>query len=150
MKRAKGSKKRGTFMDEIQNWFRQRSSFWTLVSFVCLISIIILQILVILLSGINPHIRNGIYSILVPLLVFFVVSIFWRGSTPTILSLVGVICLYVGMFFVFAEFGSLKVMPPQMANRLGYGIMHEGPPVDAVADFYFLMDCGCSIQTVHI
>ena len=120
------------------------------MSFVCLVSIIILQILVILLSGINPHIRNGIYSILVPLLVFFVVSIFWRGSTPTILSLVGVMCLYVGMFFVFAEFGSLKVMPPQMANRLGYGIMHEGPPVDAVADFYFLMGIFALILSVAV
>lgn len=43
------------------------------------------------------------------------------------------------MFFVFAELGSVKVIPPQIANRLGYGIMHEGPPVDEVADFYFLM-----------
>jgi hypothetical protein len=143
-------KERGAFIDEIQDWFRKRSSFWTLVSFVCLVSIIILQILVILLSGINPHIRNGIYSILLPLLVFFVVSIFWRGSTPTILSLVGVMCLYVGMFFVFAELGSLKVMPPQMANRLGYGIMHEGPPADAVADFYFLMGIFALILSVAV
>jgi len=129
----------GAFIDEIQGWFRQRDMFWTLISFVSFLSIIILQVLFIFLSGINPHIRSGIYSLLVPLLALFVVSIFWRGSTATILSLAGVLCLYVGMFYVYDNLGVLQVTPSHIASRLGYGISHTEVPLSTVANFYFLM-----------
>ncbi|MDQ6667061.1 MAG: hypothetical protein M3Y53_02420 [Thermoproteota archaeon] len=37
-----------------------------------------------------------------------------------------------------------------MANRFGYGIMHERPPADAVADFYFLMGILALILSVAV
>jgi len=101
--------------------------------------IVVLQILVILLSTFSPHIRDGLYAILIPLLLTYVISIFWRGSTTAILSLMGAICLYGGMFFTYALAGSHQVLPSQVADRLGYGLRHEVPPVDTVAEFYFLM-----------
>ena len=91
---------RDGIVDLIQEWFRQNDMFWTLISLVTLVSIGILQVLFILLAAINPHIRNGLDSFLVPLLVLFVVSIFWRSSMVTILSLAGVLCLYAGMFYI--------------------------------------------------
>jgi hypothetical protein len=130
---------RGGFIDEIQGWFRQRNMFWTPISFFSLFSIIILQVLFIFLSGINPHIREGIAALLVPLLVLFVVSIFWRSSTATILSLAGVLCLYVGMFYVFDNLVVLQVTPSHIASKLGYGVSHTEAPLTAVADLYFLM-----------
>jgi hypothetical protein len=133
------SNDRGIFIDEIQEWFRQRNMFWTLISFFSLLSIIILQVLFIFLSGINPHTRNGIDALLVPLLVLFVVSIFWRSSTSTILSLAGVLCLYVGMFYVFDNLVVLQVTPSHIASKLGYGVSHTEAPLIAVADLYFLM-----------
>jgi hypothetical protein len=138
-------RERDAFIDDIQVWFGKRNRFWTLISVVCLVSIIVLQLLFMLLSGINSHIRDGMYSVLVPVLVLFVVSIFWRGTTPTILSLAGVMCLYVGMFFVYALLGSNQDFPSQIANRLGYGIRHTVPPAATIADFYFLMGIGALV-----
>jgi hypothetical protein len=97
------------------------------------------QILFIFLSAINPHIRNGIDSLLVPLLVLFVLSVFWRNSTATILSLAGVLCLYAGMFYTYDNLGLLQVAPSHIANRLGYGTRLTEPPLSAVADYYFFM-----------
>lgn len=139
MKKVKVRKERGEFIDEVQDWFRQRRMFWTLISLVSLSSIIILQVLLIFLSGINPRIRDGIYSLLVPLLILFVVSIFWRRSSVMILSLAGALSLYAGMFYIYADLGSIQIIPPHFAGRLGYGTTLPGPPVAEVADFYFLM-----------
>jgi hypothetical protein len=43
------------------------------------------------------------------------------------------------MFFTYTQAVSLHVLPSQIADRLGYGLRHEVPPVDTVAEFYFLM-----------
>jgi hypothetical protein len=139
MTKVKVRKERCDFIDDIQNWFRQRNMFWGLISFISLLLIIILQVLFILLSGINPHIRTGIDSLLVPLLVLFPVSIFWRGSTTTILSLSGVLSLYVGMFYVYADLGAIQVIPSHIVNRLEYASTHAAPTVAEIADFYFFM-----------
>lgn len=135
--KSKVPKERGEFIDELQDWFRQRNIFWTLISFVSLASIIILQIFFIFLSGINPHIRNAIFSLLVPLLVLFVLSIFWRRSTVTILSLAGAMSLYAGMFYVYSDLGAIQVIPFHIVNRLGYGTAHAAPSVGQIADFFF-------------
>lgn len=139
MSKVRVPNERGEFIDEIQRWFRQRNIFWTLISFFSLLSIIILQVLFVFLNGINPHIRDGIDTLLVPMLLLFVVSIFWRSSTATILSLAGVLCLYVGMFYVYSNLVVLQVTPSHIANRLGYGTKLTEPPLAAVAEFYFLM-----------
>ncbi len=123
----------------MQSWFQTRNNFWKLISFSCLALIVILQILVVLLSSINTHIRDGIYAILVPLLITYITSIFWRGTTSAILSLMGGICLYAGMFLTYSLAGSQDQLPSQVADRLGYGLRHEVPPGDTVAEFYTLM-----------
>ena len=127
------------FLDQIQYWFQARNNFWKFLSCSSLVMIVVLQILVFILSTISPHIRDGLYAVLTPLLLIYILSIFWRGSTPAMLSLMGGICLYVGMFFIYTQAGFQHALPSQVANRLGYGLRHEVPPVDAVAEFYFLM-----------
>jgi hypothetical protein len=131
--------KRGGFIDVIQGWFRQKDMFWTLISLLTLFSIVILQVLIIFLTGINPHIRNGIDSFLLPLLVLFVVSIFWRSSMATIISLAGVLCLYAGMFYIYDNQALLQVKPSHIASKLGYGTTLTEAPLGIVADYYFLM-----------
>jgi hypothetical protein len=130
---------RGGLIDVIQGWFRQKDMFWTLISLVTLFSILILQVLFIFLTGINPHIRKGIDSFLVPLLVLFVVSIFWRSSIATILSLTGVLCLYAGMFYIYDNQVLLQVTPSHIASKLGYGTTLTEAPLGIVADYYFIM-----------
>jgi hypothetical protein len=132
----KGTAQRDGIIDVIQEWFRQNDMFWTLISFVTLVSIVILQVLFIFLARINPHIRNGIDSFLVPLLVLFVVSIFWRTSMATILSLAGVLCLYAGMFYIYDNQVLLQVTPSHIASKLGS--LTEAP-LGIVADYYFFM-----------
>jgi len=135
----RGPAQRDGIIDVIQEWFRQNDLFWTLISFVTLVSIVILQVLFIFLAGINPHIRNGIDPFLVPLLVLFVVSIFWRTSMSTILSLAGVLCLYAGMFYIYDNQALLQVTPSHIASKLGYGTKLTEAPLGIVADYYFFM-----------
>ncbi len=85
---------RQDFIDKVQGWFLQRNKFWTQITFVALASIIILQFFLTFLTGINPHIRLAIYPILIPLLLLFVLSIFWRNTITAFLSLAGAICLF--------------------------------------------------------
>ncbi len=96
------SHKRLSFIDAVQEWFRQRSRFWTVISLTSLASVIVLQILLILIGASNPYVRQGIDSILVPMLALFVFSIFWRGFAATVLSLAGVTSLYAGIFYVYS------------------------------------------------
>jgi len=126
-------------VDLIQEWFRQNDMFWTLISLATLVSIVILQVLFIFLAAINPHIRNGIDSFLVPLLVLFVLSIFWRSSMVTILSLAGVLCLYAGMFYIYDNQVLLQVTPSHIASKLGYGTPLREVSLGIVADYYFFM-----------
>jgi hypothetical protein len=135
----KGTAQRDGIIDVIQEWFRQNDMFWTLISFVTLVSIVILQVLFIFLASINPHIRNGIDSFLVPLLVLFVVSIFWRTSMATILSLAGVLCVYAGMFYIYDNQVLLQVTPSHIASKLGYGTTLTEAPLGIVANYYFFM-----------
>lgn len=130
---------RAAFIDTIQEWFRQRSRFWTLVSFVSLASLIGLHLLLILQTGTNPYIRQGIDSILVPLLVLFVFSIFWRGSIPTFLSLAGAACLYAGMFYVYAKAVGFPTFSPFIIHKYPGAMILENIPVASIGNFYFLV-----------
>ncbi len=86
----------------VQEWFRQRSRFWYVISLASLAFVTVLQILLILIGGTNPYLRQGIDSILIPMLALFVFSIFWRGFIPTFLSLAGAMSLYAGIFYVYS------------------------------------------------
>ncbi len=94
---------RGVFIDDVQRWFLKRNTFWLIITFLVLASIIILQLSFTFLTGINPHIRLAIYPILIPLLLLFVFSIFWRNTITAFLSLAGATCLFVGMYYVYAS-----------------------------------------------
>src|SRR5215216_2406759 len=121
MKRTDG---RGIFIDVIQDWFRQRNTLWTVISFVTtliFIIIMLMQVFFNLLTEIDSQIRQGTYILMIPLLALFVFSIFWRGSVLTFLSLAGALNLYIGMFYVYDHAGGLQTLTPHIADRLGYG-----------------------------
>ncbi len=129
---------RGDFIDKVQGWFLQRNKFWTLITFVALASIIILQLFLTFLTGINPQIRLAIYPILIPLLLLFVLSIFWRNTITAFLSLAGAICLFVGMYYAYASrYEIIQSMSSSLSHTTSTH-MHL-PPLAAVATFYFLI-----------
>jgi hypothetical protein len=129
---------RGVFIDKVQRWFLQRNKFWTAITFVVLASIIILQFSFTFLTGINPHIRLAIYPILIPLLLLFVFSIFWRNTITAFLSLAGATCLFVGMYYAYAS--RYEIIQSMSSSLSHTTIMHmQLPPLAAVAAFYFLM-----------
>lgn len=131
-----------SFIDLIQEWFRKRSRFWTFISLSSLTSVIVLQLFLVLQSEINPDIRQGIDSILVPLLALFVFSIFWRGSIPTFLSLAGAMSVYAGMFYFYAKVASLQTLPTTLAHKYKAGDVDTLAllaSVPSVGTFYFLV-----------
>jgi hypothetical protein len=146
----KKTNERGAFIDTIQEWFRQRSKFWALISFVSLSSLISLQLLLILQAETNPYIRQGIDSILVTLLALFVFSIFWRGSIPTFLSLAGAASVYAGMFYVYAKAAGFPTFSPFIIHKYPAARILESIPVTSTANFYFLVGMFALILSIVI
>jgi len=126
---------RGVFIDKVQKWFLKRNSFWTIITFLVLACLIILQITFTFLTGINPHIRLAIYPILIPLLLLFVFSIFWRNTITAFLSLAGALCLFVGMYYAYAGYEIIQTLPSSSHPSTHMQL----PPLATVAAFYFLM-----------
>ena len=93
---------------------------------------IVLQLILILQSEINPYVRQGIDSIVVPMLALFVFSIFWRGSVPTFLSLAGATSVYAGVYYVYAK--SVFIMHKYPAAKA-----LENIHLDSMGMFYFLV-----------
>jgi len=137
IKRKDGDERRD-FIDKVQGWFLQRNKFWTQITFVALASIIILQFFLTFLTGINPHIRLAIYPILIPLLLLFVLSIFWRNTITAFLSLAGAICLFTGMYYAYASKYQIIQSMSSSLSHTATTHMHL-PPLAAVATFYFLI-----------
>src|SRR5215467_1556066 len=113
---------RGVLIDRIQSWFFQRNRFWTAITVVAIASIIILQFSITFLTEFNPNIRQAIYPVLIPLLLLFVLSIFWRNTVTTFLSLASAMCLYAGMYWTYLG---------------GFACCY--PPLATVAEYYFFM-----------
>ncbi|MDQ6862789.1 MAG: hypothetical protein M3044_03080 [Thermoproteota archaeon] len=131
---------RGVFIDEVQRWFLKRNKFWLVITFLVLVSIIILQLSFTFLTGINPHIRLAIYPILIPLLLLFVFSIFWRNTITAFLSLAGATCLFVGMYYAYASrYEIIQSMSSSLSHTAITTTHMQLPPLAAVAAFYFLM-----------
>ena len=129
---------RGVVIDKVQGWFLKRNRFWTKITFLVLACLIILQISLTFLTGVNPHIRLAIFPVLIPLLLLFVFSIFWRNTITAFLSLAGAIFLFVGMYYAYA---SRYEIIQSMSSSLSHTTtthMHL-PPLAAVAAFYFLI-----------
>jgi hypothetical protein len=128
---------RGVFIDKVQRWFLKRNKFWLVITFLVLASIIILELSFTFLTGINPYVRLTIYPILIPLLLLFIFSIFWRNTITAFLSLAGATCLFVGMYYAYA---SRYEIIHSISSSLSHTTTHmQLPPLDAVAAFYFLM-----------
>jgi hypothetical protein len=136
--RLENNENRGVFIDNIQGWFSKRNMFWTAITFIALAAIIILQLSFTFLTGINPHIRLLIYPILVPLLLLFIFSIFWRNTITAFLSLAGALCLFVGMYYAYLSRYEVVQTISSSASQAG-NIGMQFPPLDAVATFYFFM-----------
>jgi hypothetical protein len=140
MKKERGLKtneNRGVFIDNIQGWFYKRNMFWTAITFIALSAIIILQLSFTFLTGINPNIRLLIYPILVPLLLLFIFSIFWRNTITAFLSLAGALCLFVGMYYAYVSQYLHQTISSSASQASNVG-MHL-PPLDVVSTFYFFM-----------
>ena len=114
---------RGVLIDRIQSWFLQRNKFWTAITVVAIATIIILQFSITFLTEFNPKIRQAVYPVLIPLLLLFVLSIFWRNTVTTFLSLASAMCLYAGMYWTYVDRFPCCYYPP----------------VATVAEFYFFM-----------
>ena len=139
MVKMKSNTERWMFIDTIQDWFLPRSRFWASISLVSFFSLIILQIIFSIASGINPRARQETDFLVLPFLALFVFSIFWRGSIPTFLSLTGSMMMYAGMYYIQAKYFGLQNLPPIIANRLGYGIISQSHfHIDQYAQLYFL------------
>jgi len=133
-------RKEGTvFIDRIYEWFDRRSKFWASISLLTLASVIAMHVFIIFLTEINHQIMQEIGPLVIPLLLLFVFSIFWRGSIQTFLSLAGTITVYAGMFYVYARASGLETLPPIITNKLGVGKIVASSSTETVANFYFLV-----------
>lgn len=139
MNTKKEKKYKGAFIDTICDWLYLNSKFWGLISMLSLCSIIVLEILFIFTADINPQVREEIDFLVIPFLSLFVFSIFWRGFIPTILSLGGSLSTYVGMFYIYAKYEGLKILPPIIISKLGgEGKIGLSGPVNGTANLYFI------------
>ena len=146
----KKTNERGAFIDAIQDWFLQRTTFWALVSFTSLAGVIVLHLVLVLQGEVNPLIREGIDSILVPLLGLFVFSIFWRGSIPTFLSLAGAASVYAGMFYIYAKAVGFQDLPPFIIHKYPAATILNSIPVTSSASLYFLVGIFALILSIAI
>jgi hypothetical protein len=101
-------------------------------------------------SEVNPLIREGIDSILVPLLGLFVCSIFWRGSIPTFLSLAGAASVYAGMFYIYAKALGFHDFPPFIMHKYPAATILNSIPVNSSANLYFLVGIFALILSIVI
>ena len=127
-----------SFADKVEEWFRKRDRFWRRVSVVTLVLIVASELLFISLARIDPQVRAGMDIVVIPMLLLFVFSIFWRGSIQTFLSLAGIGSIYFGMLFVYAVAAGHETLPPIITNKLGVGNIAIPPPASTLAEFYFL------------
>src|SRR5215471_12459901 len=124
-------------IDRVQCWFLKRNQFWAVITVVAIAFIIVLQVSVTFLTGINSHIRQAIRPILIPLLLLFVLSIFWRNTVTTFLSLASAMCLYAGMYWTYV--GTPQVVQNKYWAYLGVPYYVHTPPVDTIAELYFMI-----------
>src|SRR5712692_2944186 len=115
---------RWKFIDDIQNWFEEKNKFWLVINILTFSSVLVLQVVLNFASSVNPTVRQGVDFLLIPILALFVLSIFWRSAVQTLLSLVGVLVTYGGIFFFYTVNGTTQLVNTYVASRLGYGIKH--------------------------
>lgn len=128
---------RAGFLDTIHDWFYARRTVWSLLSVCSLGALIFLWMACALLGPISVFVRPAGSIIAAPLLILFVVGIFWRGSIPMFLSFAGAASSYLS-FYIYARFGDFVSLPHVMTNRLGVGRLVSAGSPSSLADLYFL------------
>jgi hypothetical protein len=126
---------RGAVIDKVQGWFIKRNKFWSIITVLSLACLVILQVSITFLTGVIPHIRLAMYPILIPLLLLFVFSIFWRNTITAFLSLAGALCLFFGMYYAYAGYEIIQTMTSSSHSSTQMQLPH----LATVASFYFLM-----------
>lgn len=140
MKGSQYAEDRWSFIEKIQVWFQHKNQFWLLLSILTFGAVLVLQVLFIFASQVNPSARQQSEFLIVPVLALFVLSTFWRSLVHTFLSFTGAMITYGGVFLFHTVNATTQLVTPYVANRLGYGIKHmvtTSPNV--VADRYFIV-----------
>lgn len=131
---------RWAFIGKIQDWFQRKGQFWLVLSILTFSSVLVLQIIFNFASQTNPAARQQAEFLIIPVLMLFVFSIFWRNIFCTFLSFTGSMLTYGGMFLFHTVNITTQLMTPTIANRLGYGIKHiVAISPDSLADRYFIV-----------
>lgn len=134
------AEERWVFIEKIQDWFRQKNQFWLLLCILSFGTIVVLQIFLTLASGANPLARQESEFLVLPVLMVFVLSTFWRSLVHTFLSFAGASMAYGGMFLFHVSSVATQLATPYTANRLGFGIKHVAVASPAaIADRYFIV-----------
>ena len=76
MEEKQGVEPRWRFVDDIQDWFEQKSKFWLVISILTFASVLVLQVTLNHASNVNSSIIDGVDFLLIPILALFVSSIF--------------------------------------------------------------------------
>lgn len=140
MKDCQYAEDRWSFIETIQLWFHQKNQFWLLLTILSFSTTLVLQAIFVFASQENPSARMQSEFLIVPVLVVFVLSSFWRSIVHTFLSFTGAMITYGGMFLFHTANATAQLVTPYVANRLGYGIRHYVViPPDALADRYFIV-----------
>ena len=129
--------RRTDVIDRMHDWFFVRRTAWSLVSVSCLGALICLWVACAYLGPISVLIRPAGTIFAGPLLIGFVLGIFWRGSIPSFLTVAGAASAYLS-FYIYARFGNLHSLPPIVTNKLGVGKLVSAGPPDSLAELYFI------------
>jgi hypothetical protein len=138
-KAARPVNQKGTFIDAIYEWFLPRNRFWTLVSVATFCALVMLEAFFIVVESTDPQIRQKMIPLVLSLMLTFVLSIFWRGSIQSFLSIAGTGSMYFGMVFILSTAAGHHGLQPVIASRLGVGKVMEPVPPVPMANLYFLM-----------
>ncbi len=147
------------FIDSIGEWFEQRNRFWTLASFVSLAGIILLYFLIMMQWGAKPQVIRDYDSLMIPFIMLFVLSIFWRGSAPAMLSLAGAgsvlgAVYYTQISLTDIEIGHNKPIYPQptgadgFAPTLAQNLLAQN--IDSVNAFYIFVGIFALVLSLSI
>ncbi len=140
MRGSQYAEDRWFFIEKIQMWFQYKNQFWLLLYILTFGAILGLQIVPIFASQANPTARQQSEFLVIPVLLLFILSTFWRSIVHTFLSFTGSMITYGGMFLFHTSNATTQLVTPYVANRLGYGIKHMViVPPNVVADRYFIV-----------
>lgn len=134
------SKSKKRFLGSALHWFAYRDKTWSTISISSLFMLATLWAsFVIFGDHFGSAFANWMPIISAPVVLAFVLGMFWRGSLQTLLSLCGAISTYFG-FYAYSKFLVLPVSQSAIVtNKLGVGQTALAASIDSTATYYFLM-----------